>query len=251
MRMATPQGPWAIGVVIPACDEEHSIVECLDAVLLALDQSRSRLAASWIVVVADSCSDATAKLARKTLQGRGEVIECSVASPGVARRIGAAEVLAHFDRVPASRIWIANTDADSCVAQTWMERQLDLASRGYCGVAGIVRVASVEGLDRATFQALFADYKIHEDGTHPHVHGANLGVRADAYTDAGCWSDLAVAEDHCLWSRLEARGWPTASCSKTIVHTSGRLRGRATGGFADTLRSKLELLRAGAFACTR
>jgi hypothetical protein len=39
----------------------------------------------------------------------------------------------------------------------------------------------------------------YEDGTHPHVHGANLGIRADAYSDAGGWNDLTVAEDHCLW----------------------------------------------------
>lgn len=240
---------WSVGVVIPACNEEDSIVACLHAVFLTLD--RCLVKASWVVVVADSCADASADLARSALGSRGAVVECSAASPGMARRIGAAEVLSHFSRERSSQVWIANTDADSCVAPSWMARQLELAGRGYCGVAGIVRVASVEGLDRATFQALFADYEIREDGTHPHVHGANLGVRADAYMDAGCWSSLAVAEDHCLWSRLKARGWPTASCSKTIVHTSGRLRGRATGGFADALRSKLELLRARAVACTR
>jgi hypothetical protein len=101
-------------------------------------------------------------------------------------------------------------------------------------------------LDRATVHALLADYEIHDDGTHPHVHGANLGVRADAYIDAGCWTNVAVAEDHCLWSRIKARGWPTASCSRTIVHTSGRLYGRAVGGFADALHGRLKLLQASA-----
>jgi len=241
---------WAVGVVIPARDEEGSITTCLESVLEALDRSRPSLSDSWVVVVADSCRDATADCARHVLKGRGSVIECSASSPGEARRMGAAEILAHFAQVPYGQVWIANTDADTCVAHNWIARQLELASSGCCGVAGIVRVEQVAGLDRETVQALLADYTIHDDGTHPHVHGANLGVRADAYIDAGCWSSIALAEDHCLWSRVRARGWPTAACSKTVVHTSGRLRGRAAGGFADALRERLELLQTGGIPCT-
>jgi cellulose synthase/poly-beta-1,6-N-acetylglucosamine synthase-like glycosyltransferase len=76
------------------------------------------------------------------------------------------------------------------------------------------------------------------------VHGANLGIRADAYSDAGGWNDLTVAEDHCLWSRVRNRGWLTIACVSSVVFTSGRLYGRAMDGFADTLRRKLELRRA-------
>jgi hypothetical protein len=76
------------------------------------------------------------------------------------------------------------------------------------------------------------------------VHGANLGVRADAYADAGGWSDLTVAEDHCLWSRVRARGWRTIASVGSVVLTSGRLHGRARGGFADTLRRNFEPRRA-------
>lgn len=251
MRVTGRKPSWAAGVVIPARDEEQSIVACLDAVMRALDQCQNHLSASWIVVVADSCQDETAALAAMTLGDRGTVLECSASSPGRARRLGVTEVLTHFDRAPRSRVWIANTDADSCVASSWMRQQLELARQGYCGVAGIVQVETVEGLDEVTLQALLADYEIREDGTHPHVHGANLGVRADAYIDAGCWSGLAVAEDHCLWSRIKARGWPTASCSKTVVRTSGRLYGRAVGGYADTLRTRLILMQAEALPCTR
>ena len=41
-------------------------------------------------------------------------------------------------------------------------------------------------------------YQINTDGTHPHVHGANLGMRADAYLAAGGWNPLPTAEDHDL-----------------------------------------------------
>lgn len=246
----TETNRWATGVVVPACNEADSIVACLDSVLGALDQGGLSQSDSWVTVVADSCRDATAHLARQTLEYRGSVIECSVASPGAARRLGAAAILAHFEQVPYSRVWIANTDADTCVASNWISRQLELADSGCCGVAGIVYVEEAEGLDRRTLSTLLADYTIHDDGTHPHVHGANLGIRADAYIDAGCWSPIPLAEDHCLWSRVRARGWPTAACSRTVVRTSGRLRGRAVGGFADSLRNRLDLLQTGAMPCT-
>ena len=250
MNAMNRENDWKIGVVIPARNEDYSISACLESVLIALDQHGRAPEDRWVVVVADSCSDRTADLARRTLNGHGSILECSVSSSGAARRVGAAEVLTHFARAPVSRFWIANTDADSCVAPDWITRQLSLAERGYCGVAGIVHVDNAHGLGQDELRALLADYTIHDNGTHPHVHGANLGVRADAYLDAGCWLPLALAEDHCLWSRIKSRGWPTTSCARTIVHTSGRLHGRATGGFADTLRHKLQLLQTGALPCT-
>jgi cellulose synthase/poly-beta-1,6-N-acetylglucosamine synthase-like glycosyltransferase len=235
--------PRAVGVVIPARNEEDSIVDCLGSIVGALDAVPA-VDSGWIVVVADSCNDHTARLARRRLGGRGKVIECSVASPGTARRIGAAEVLTHFAGRRPSDVWIANTDADSRVGVDWISHHLQLASRGFCGVAGIVRVTSIEGHDETAVSEFLAGYATYEDGTHPHVHGANLGTRADAYLDAGGWSDLTVAEDHCLWSRVRSRGWLTVASVGSVVFTSGRLHGRATDGFADTLRRKLELRRA-------
>ncbi len=232
---------WAVGVVVPARNEQDSIVACLDSILSSLDDC-AEVHSSWIVVVADSCRDRTASLARQRLAGRGTVIACSAASPGVARRLGAADVLARFQTYPASRVWIANTDADSRVSSDWISRQLQLASSGYCGVAGIVRIESLDDQERAAARLLLDEYITHKDGTHPHVHGANLGIRADAYVDAGCWSSLNVAEDHCLWARVKARGWRIVSTVHSVVLTSGRLQGRARGGFADALRRRLGLL---------
>ena len=241
--LVTSSQSWAVGVVIPARNEEGSIVACLDSTCNALDAC-SEVDASWVVVVADCCNDRTAELALERLHGRGTVIECSAASPGSARQRGAAEVLAHFAGRSLTQVWIANTDADSRVSMDWVSQQLWLAGRRFCGVAGVVRVNSIEGQDAAVVHELLADYTTHEDGTHPHVHGANLGIRADAYVDAGGWSKLTVAEDHCLWSRVRTRGWPTIAAVSSVVFTSGRLHGRAVGGFADGLRRKVELRRA-------
>jgi cellulose synthase/poly-beta-1,6-N-acetylglucosamine synthase-like glycosyltransferase len=239
--MSSSLSDWAVGVVVPACDEEQSVEACLDSIMESLQGSPPARSA-WIVLVADSCQDRTVKLARARLRGSGSVVECSAASPGVARRLGAQRLLQHFRGHSLERLWIANTDADSRPGRDWIHHQLSLAEQGYCGVAGIVRVESIGQLPAEVVGKLCEDYVLHPDGTHPHVHGANLGIRADAYIDAGGWSDLRLSEDHCLWSRVRAKQWRVASSIGSVVTTSGRLTGRAIGGFADNLRRKLELL---------
>jgi hypothetical protein len=85
-------------------------------------------------------------------------------------------------------------------------------------------------------------YRIEADGTHPHVHGANIGVRADAYLRAGGWMNLATAEDHDLWHRLQHQGERRLSDARLWVMTSGRRLGRAPMGFAAALAAHNEAL---------
>jgi cellulose synthase/poly-beta-1,6-N-acetylglucosamine synthase-like glycosyltransferase len=68
------------------------------------------------------------------------------------------------------------------------------------------------------------------------VFGANLGVRADAYTSVGGFRPLHTGEDHDLWHRLGSAGYRLCFAADALVTTSSRLRGRATGGLADLLR---------------
>jgi cellulose synthase/poly-beta-1,6-N-acetylglucosamine synthase-like glycosyltransferase len=232
---------WSVAVVIPALNEEAAIEACIESVLES-SQLIEHLSALWVVVVADACTDRTACRARTALGSCGEVLECNARSPGTARQLGVAAALRHFESAEPSRIWIANTDADSCVPQDWLDQHLRLAEQGIAAIAGIVRVDNVPGHGAEVAQLLLADYEVASDGTHPHVHGANLGVRADAYLDAGGWGQLTVAEDHCLWNRIRERGWRLSSCAQSVVITSGRLVGRARGGFADTLRTKFECM---------
>jgi cellulose synthase/poly-beta-1,6-N-acetylglucosamine synthase-like glycosyltransferase len=232
---------WAVGIVIPARNEEDNIALCVRSAIVAAETC-SLISAYWIVVIADSCSDLTAAHAIEALGVRGEVIACDVASAGAARRIGAQAALNRFAYAPPSNVWLANTDADSEVPADWLEHQLSYAGLGTAAVAGMVSVASVLYRGREVVAKAMADYGARPDGTHTHVHGANLGIRADAYLDVGGWSDASLAEDHCLWNRVRRRGWPVMSSAATRVRTSGRLTGRARGGFADTLRHKLETL---------
>jgi cellulose synthase/poly-beta-1,6-N-acetylglucosamine synthase-like glycosyltransferase len=230
---------WSVGVVVPAQNEEKTIRRCIDSVLAA-HESCGREGELWIAVVADACSDSTAELARDAIGARGTVIECAPRSPGAARRLGVAAVIEHFHAIHPARIWLANTDADTYVPPDWLKLHLDHADNGASAVAGIVQLDASDGL-RADIIRLYRDtYELRSDGTHGHVHGANLGVRGDAYLAVGGWSPLSVAEDHCLWRRLKLGGWRLRSCVNSVVVTSARLHGRALGGFADTLRCRVE-----------
>jgi len=229
--------PWSLGVVIPAHNEEDRIVACVRSVRAAIDTCRPDKA--WIVVVSDGCTDQTTRYAESILKQAGQVIECRAGSAGAARRIGASALLKSLAVPDLSRLWLANTDADTAVPPDWLSKQLRLADEGACAVAGIVSVDSFEGHGPNAATNFARSYVIHGDGTHPHVHGANIGLRADVYVDAGGWSDIAVGEDHHLWQRVLQRGWKVCSSASSVVTTSGRLHGRARGGFADTLRETL------------
>lgn len=228
---------WSVGVVIPAQNEQSSIQRCIRSVVRACDAS-NRCGNLWIAVVADRCTDQTSALARRELQCRGETIECAAGSPGAARRIGAAAVMHRFRNEDPRLVWLANTDADTRVPINWIITHLEHADGDASAVAGIVELDTEELLPEID-RIFKASYTLSPDGTHTHVHGANLGVRADAYLDVGGWSDVSVSEDHCLWTRLQHRGWRLNSPSASVVQTSPRLHSRAAGGFADTLRRQV------------
>ena len=71
---------------------------------------------------------------------------------------------------------------------------------------------------------------------HNHIHGANMGFRADAYWHVGGFSALATGEDVELVERFEAAGLRIHRDASLSVATSDRRDGRAPGGFAHHLR---------------
>jgi glycosyltransferase involved in cell wall biosynthesis len=227
---------WSIGIVVPAQNEEVSIEACIQSIRRSCETAQVR--DYWIVIVADSCTDDTLPRARRELAGGGEVLECDAKSAGSARRLGVDAALTHFGDKDLRQIWLANTDADTLVSRDWITVQLRLADAGVAAVAGIVKLE--EGGSLAAHELYRATYLTSPDGTHGHVHGANLALRADAYVDAGGWAHRALAEDHCLWGRLKHRGWRLSSSVSSVVVTSARLIGRARGGFADTLKAGID-----------
>jgi glycosyltransferase involved in cell wall biosynthesis len=230
---------WSVAVVVPARDEAALVGGCIASVLAArVPPGCDR----WVVVVADRCTDATATLVGERLGDGGEVLVSGAGNVGAARRVGSAAALARF--VAAGRslrsVWLLGTDADGTVPVGWIESHLRQADAGAVGVAGTVAVPSFAEHPPEVAQAFADRYVVEADGSHAHVHGANLGVRADAYRDVGGWRPLATGEDHDLWGRLRAAGHSLISTLEAPVLTSGRRAGRAPAGFAGLLASLAE-----------
>ena len=225
--------------MIPACNEQALLPRCLASVLRAC-AALPKNVSTHIVVAADRSCDGTARIARKKLlPARGRVVEINAGSVGVARAMATSAALAAY-RGELRECWLANTDADCAVPEDWLLDQLALAKAGVEAVTGIVDVDHFGDHDAAVERRFRESYVIHADGTHPHVHGANLGVRADAYLRAGGWNPLTTAEDHDLWNRLGALGCERVALGRLKVTTSGRRVGRAPHGFADALAAHNE-----------
>ena len=220
----------AVGVIVPVHDEADLLPACLAALAGAVAELPPAIERR-VIVVLDACSDRSAEIAR---EADVETVVCDARNVGRARALGAARVLERFEQRGLARdaIWLATTDADTRVPRDWLVEQLRCAEVGAHAVAGAIAVDDWSehppGLGErfARFYADGGEY-------HPHVHGANLGVRADAYVVAGGFAPLATGEDHALWRALADR--PRIATRKITVVTSARRRARAPDGFAGFL----------------
>ena len=225
--------PWHVAVLIPARNEEELLPRCLRSVHRAL--AALPPPTTFDIVVAVDCStDSTWDIAQDAMRPSGAVLITDAGVVGHARALAAEAALARH-RGPHNRVWLANTDADCIVPESWLIDQLSLAAQGVDAFAGTVDVDTFEEHDPRVEERFRASYLLCPDGTHPHVHGANIGVRADVYSWAGGWRNLQTAEDHDLWNRLGALGATRVSTHRIRVITSGRKIGRAPHGFAGAL----------------
>jgi hypothetical protein len=78
----------------------------------------------WIVVVADSCTDDTAKAARNALGAFGQVLEICAHSRQAAHQLGAAAVMEHFRELPRHTLLLTSTDAKAELPRDWIDLQL-------------------------------------------------------------------------------------------------------------------------------
>ncbi|MBA2640877.1 MAG: glycosyltransferase [Nocardioidaceae bacterium] len=217
-----------VAVVVPARDEQETIGACLASVAVAARQVRLDVRT---VVVADSCVDATAQVATAA----GAKVIKTTGSPGggvgAARAAGCAYALRTLEALPPAAIWLAHTDADSVVPPDWLRAQLAYAERGYDAVVGMVTLAG--NSDSDAHRRWTSAYR----QRHGHVHGANLGVRGDAYLAVGGFAAVSAHEDLGLLERLVAVGRVVARPHHPRVVTSARLVGRTPAGVAADLRA--------------
>jgi len=236
----------AVGVVVPARDEQDHIVACLRS----LRRSLRKLPAGTVVavtVVLDRCTDATPERVDEVIvdwpeaeavRAEDTLSRSGKADVGALRSLGLRRALARLDAHSPDQIWLLSTDADTTVPPGWVAAHLRLAGAGADGVAGLAELTDgihlrPDVLHR--YGAIVAD-RLHGH-RHEHVYGANLGFRADAYLAVGGFPDEGPGEDHGLWRRMAVAGYRLEHPMGVGVRTSARVRGRAEGGLADLIRS--------------
>jgi glycosyltransferase involved in cell wall biosynthesis len=223
--VTTPGETIVIGVVVPAHNEALFVKACLHAIAAAADDPLLGDEQVSVFVVLDSCTDDTPSIAQA--MGVRTLVTCA-RNVGVARAAGATAALA------AGARWMAFTDCDSLVAPDWLSAQLAEQARGADAVCGTVSVGDWDGYGekmRLHFAATYTDV-----AGHRHIHGANLGVSAQAYERAGGFRPLQTSEDVALVESLEKTGARIAWSDTPRVMTSARHDFRAPGGFGATLK---------------
>lgn len=221
--------PAEIVVVIPAHNEDVLIRRCLSHVMAArqhMVETEGNHRSVRIVVVLDACTDNTAGVV-EAVPGI-EVVVVSHHRVGSARRAGVEHAIGERD---PSSVWLASTDADSAVPREWLTAMLQYAVSGLDLVLGTVLV-DIETPDEIV-KAWQLRYR--QTHGHRHVHGANLGIRGDAYRLLGGWPELTRDEDVQLVRWAESAGMRIARAGNLAVITSGRSRARAPGGLASYL----------------
>jgi glycosyltransferase involved in cell wall biosynthesis len=217
-----------IGVVIPVHNEEAYLHACLIAVQAAISHPALLNEEVRVVVVLDDCSDRSGQIAQALAV---DFLAIEARNVGLARAAGAAHLL------EAGARWLAFTDADSVVSYGWLTTQLSLNADAVCGTVAVEDWA-IHGEDGALLKGRFhASYNDHDQ--HRHIHGANFGVSAAAYRQAGGFSALACGEDVALVNTLIACGARVSWSAAPRVTTTSRFSCRARGGFGDTLKKLL------------
>jgi glycosyltransferase involved in cell wall biosynthesis len=223
-------------VVVPAHNEIEHLPRCIRALTTAaLCMSKP----VFIVVVLDACDDGSERLAHR-FGPDVHVVSVDAGNVGAARAAG-FEYARHRCAVEAEHAWYATTDADSVVNPQWLLR---MTSADADMVLGVVRIP-VWHFPAEVARRYLRAYQSKGPG-HNHIHGANMGFRADSYWRVGGFRALPTGEDIDLVERFEAAVMHVHRDTKLSVATSARRDGRAPRGFAQHLRDLTHKTGAGA-----
>jgi glycosyltransferase involved in cell wall biosynthesis len=239
-----------VAVVVPAHNEDQHLDRALSALRAAadaLERERPGMRLS-ITVVLDSCTDRSADITAGYVASdpRFAAVQVRLGSTGASRAAGVVAAAGQWtgagrltDTGPwtgqwPGHVWLANTDADSAVPENWLVRQVELADAGADAVLGSVE-PDPAGTDPAVLRRWLERHPFRED--HPHIYGANFGVRASAYLAAGGFPRTRAHEDRILVENLRKQAYSVLATDTIRVLTSGRTHARAPQGFAAYLRA--------------
>ncbi|MDG4663569.1 glycosyltransferase [Mycobacterium sp. 236(2023)] len=217
-------------VVVPAHNEREHLPQCLRALTTAALCVPDPVS---IVVVLDSCDDGSEALAGD-FGPDVHFVSVDAGNVGAARAAGFEYARSLCSKRETDATWYATTDADSVVDADWLVRMTDTQADM---VLGVVRVSTWRNFPPEVARRYLQLYRSRRGGGgHRHVHGANMGFRADAYWRVGGFRALRTGEDVELVKRFEKAGLFIDRKADLSVATSDRRDGRAPGGFAQHLR---------------
>ncbi len=235
VRVSEP-GPLRSGavetaaIVIPAHNEMRELPRTLRAVITAA--ACSPVPTSTVVVL-DRCGDRSEELAGD-FGPDVHFVTVDAGNVGAARAAGFTYAEKICTTANLARTWYATTDADTQVDPDWLVRQIDADADM---VLGVVRVNDWRQHSAAAVRRYLLAYRRKARGrSHDHVHGANMGFRADAYWAVGGFRALPSGEDVEIVERFTAAGYYIHRDAELSVVTSARPAGRAPRGFAGYLR---------------
>ncbi|MFV8054017.1 glycosyltransferase [Mycobacterium sp. 48b] len=216
-----------IVVVVPAHDEAENLPRCLRALITAAVCVPVPVS---VVVVLDNCADGSHSLAGR-YGPDVHFVEVDATNVGAARAAGFRFGQSLCTGTDPARIWLATTDADSTVPADWL---LKMTRSGADMVVGEVRVAEWRHFPPEV--AYLHEREYAEKGKQRnHIHGANMGFRADVYWALGGFRALETGEDVELAKRFDKAGLRVAPDRTLSVATSDRPDSRAPAGFAADL----------------
>ncbi|MFN0263977.1 glycosyltransferase [Tepidamorphus sp. 3E244] len=245
---------WPVAVTIPARNEAERITACLDAAAASL---RGR---GGIVVVVNGSHDDTFTRTVDWFRSSGASgIVVDDRSPpadsgvGRARRIAVNACRSRLSQRAAVMV----SDADSRVARDWVDANLSELGRAdlVCGTvlpdpeeaailpAEIANSGSLEGEYMAltiAARCLLDPVPWDPEPTHLNAAGASLALRLSHYEALGGFADLRCGEDRALADLAERCGFRVRHSARVQVTTTCRLDGRAPGGMADALSSRIK-----------
>ena len=184
----------SVSVVIPAYNEELLIRACLDAV-----KAQDYAGPIEILVIDNASTDATGAIARAC---GVRVIEEPRRGYGSALRRGFSEATGDV---------IASTDADTIVPADWISRfarEYD-AHPDVVAIGGAIEFFGANRPGRLLTEGVlpFVNRIDRANPAGPHLWGANLSVRRDAFEKIGGWNpEFSFQADTELSERLRAAG---------------------------------------------